>query len=129
MSTFSVFKWKYLVGKIWSKKLNCQFKLKFGMSTDLNMQNLMVVFISFWFRWEIAFWANLVRKIKIVTLSWNLLPRLIWSGAVKFSCFCWKYPFEANFILEAEVCYHKFQICRIDKLVTFFQFWPDTRFE
>ena len=57
-------------------------------------KNSIVVFVFFWCRFEIPFWANLAQKIKIVTLSWNFLPRLIWSGAVHFFCFNWKYPFE-----------------------------------
>ena len=129
MSTFSVVDWKYFVGKIWSKILNCQFKLKFGIYTDLNMQNLMLVFIFFWYSLKILFLPNLVQKIKIVTFSWNLLPRRIWSGALHFFCFCCKYLFAVNFILEAEICYQKFEVCRIDKLVTFFEFWADTLFE
>ena len=69
MFTFSVFNGKYLVGQICSKKLHCQFKLEFGMETDLNVQNLMVVFIFSELYWKYSFWANLVEKIKIVSLN------------------------------------------------------------
>ena len=34
---------------------NCQFKLKFGTKTNSNMQNSVVVFTFFSFRWEIPF--------------------------------------------------------------------------
>ena len=56
------------------KRLNRQFKLKFDTWANSNTQNLMVVFILC-FRLQILFWANLVQKIKIVSLSGNLVPR------------------------------------------------------
>ena len=90
MFTFSVFSQKYFFGKFGQKRKNCQFKLKFGTKTNLNMHNSVVLFI--------------------------------------FSVFDWKYPFMANFILEVEVWYLEFQICRIHKSFTFFRFWPDILF-
>ena len=39
------------------------------MQTDLNMQNLMVVFIFSDLDWKYPFWANLVQKDKIVSLN------------------------------------------------------------
>ena len=45
MFTFQFSTENILLGKFGKKKLNCRFKLKFGMETDLNMQNLKVVFI------------------------------------------------------------------------------------
>ena len=41
------------------------------------MQNSMVIFTFSVFDWKSTFWANLVQKIKIVCLSWNLVPTLI----------------------------------------------------
>ena len=32
------------------------------------------------------FWVNLVKKIKIVSLSWNLVPRLIWISEIQWWC-------------------------------------------
>ena len=32
------------------------------------------------------FWANLVQKIKIVSLGWNLVPRLIWICKIEWWC-------------------------------------------
>ena len=99
------------LGKFGPKNQNCQFKLKFGMETDLNMQSSVVVFIFSDLDWKYFFWANLVQKIKIATLSWNMVPRLIWICRIQwkelftFFVFDWEYPFEANFIREAEVWY------------------------
>ena len=36
-----------------------------------------MLFTFFVFEWKCPFWANLVQKIKIVTLCWNLVPSLI----------------------------------------------------
>ena len=41
------------------------------------MQNSMVVFTFAALDQKYLFGANLVQKIKIASLSWNLLPRLI----------------------------------------------------
>ena len=51
------------------KNQNCQFKLKFGTLTNLNMQNSVVVFTFSILDQKHTFWANLVQKIKIVSLS------------------------------------------------------------
>ena len=49
----------------------------FPSTTNLNMQNLMVMLAFSAFDQKYCFWANLVQKIKIVTLNWNLVLRLI----------------------------------------------------
>ena len=38
------------------------------------MQNSMVVFTFSVSEWRCSFWANLVQKVKIISLSWNLVP-------------------------------------------------------
>ena len=58
-----------LFGQIWSKNLTCQFKLKFGTQTNSNMQNSMVVFTFYVLDQKHTFRANLVQKIKTVSLS------------------------------------------------------------
>ena len=58
--------------KIGPKYQNSQFKLKFGIWTDLNMQNLVMVFTFSVFDWINPFWAKLVQKIKVDDLSQNL---------------------------------------------------------
>ena len=76
--TFSVLERKYpFTGKFGSKNETCQFKLKFGTKNNSNMQNLMMMFNFFCFGSKTHFWTNLVQKIKIVSLSWNLVRRLI----------------------------------------------------
>ena len=64
-------------GKFGPKKQNCQFKLKFGTETNSIMQNAMVMINFSIFDWKCSFWANLVQKFKIVSLSWNMIPRVI----------------------------------------------------
>ena len=82
-SRFSNFDEIYsFLGKFGPENQNCQFKLKFGMQTDLNMQSSMVVFIFSDLDWKHPFWVNLVQKVNIASLSWNLLTGLIqicWS--------------------------------------------------
>ena len=65
-----------IFGQISSKIQNCQFKLKFGTETNSYMYNSMVFIFSV-FHQKYSFCANLVQKIKIVCLSWNLVPRPI----------------------------------------------------
>ena len=65
------------LGKFGPKNQNCHFKLKFGTYSNSNMQNSMVMFILSVFDWKYPFWANLVQKVKIISLSWNLVPTLI----------------------------------------------------
>ena len=65
------------LGKFSPKNQICQFKLKFGTKTNSNIQNSKVVFTFSVLNRKYTFWANLVQKIKIVSLSWNLVPRLI----------------------------------------------------
>ena len=56
------------------------------------------------------FWAKLVQKIKIVSLSQNLVSRLIWICKVQWWCspffvFYWEYPFWANLVKKLKfVC-------------------------
>ena len=59
------------------KNQRCHFKLKFGTFTNLNMQNSVVMLSFSVLDQKYRFLANLVQKIKIVTLSSNLVLRLI----------------------------------------------------
>ena len=83
-----------LFGQIWPKKSELSvyaqlidehmvwffyelwFKLKFSSLTPSNMLNLTIMFILFWTA-NTHFWANLVQKIKTVSLRWKLIPRLV----------------------------------------------------
>ena len=79
-----------LMGKFGPKYQNCHFKLKFGTYSNSRMQNSMMLFIFLVFQWKYPFWANLVQKIKIVTLTWNLAPRLFRSCRIQGWCsFFW----------------------------------------
>ena len=51
------------------KSQNCQFKLKFGSKSNSNMQNSIVIVTFSVLDQKHTFWANLVQKIKIVSLS------------------------------------------------------------
>ena len=105
------------------------------MCTDLNMQNSMVVFIFFiyLFRPEIPFFGKFESENQNCQfkLKFGTKTNLNMHNSVAlfiFSVFDWKYPFMANFILEVEVWYLEFQICRNHKSFTFFRFWPDILF-
>ena len=68
-------------GQTWTKNQIFRFKLKFG-----NMQNSMVVFTFSVLDQKLTFRANLVQKIKIISLSWNLVPRLISICWIQWWC-------------------------------------------
>ena len=55
--------------KLGPKNQNCQFKLIFGTYTNSNMQNSMTLFIFSVLDRKHSLWANLVQKIKNVSLS------------------------------------------------------------
>ena len=74
------------LGKFGPKNQNCHFKLKFGTNTNSNIQNSMLMFIFLVFDWKYRFWANLVQKIKIVILSWNLVATLIRACRIQWWC-------------------------------------------
>ena len=58
-----------LLGKYSQKNKNCQSRLKFGIHTNSNMQNSMVMFTFSVFDQKYPFCLNLVQKIRIVSLS------------------------------------------------------------
>ena len=64
MFTFSFFRFRFL-GKFGPKNQSCQFKLKFGTKTNLNMQSSMVVFTFAVLDRKYLFWANLNQKISV----------------------------------------------------------------
>ena len=60
------------------------------------------------FHWKYPFLTNLFQKIKIVSLSWNLVPRVIWISRHQwwcslFSVFDWRYPFWANLVQKTKI--------------------------
>ena len=70
---FSVFDWEYIFSANLVKKNQNSLRKKKCRSY---MQNLMVMFTFSVFDWKYPFCINLVQKIQIVSLSWNLVPRL-----------------------------------------------------
>ena len=68
--TFSVLDQKNpFWGKSGQKYQVCQFKLKFGTKTNLNMQNLTMMVTFSVFVPKYPFWTNLVHKFKIACSS------------------------------------------------------------
>ena len=55
-------------------------------SSNLNMQNSVVMFTFSNFDRKYHFWVKLVQKIKIVSLFWNLAPRLIRICVIQWRC-------------------------------------------
>ena len=64
-----------LFEQIRSKKSKLSVELKFGTYTNSNMQNSMVIFT--FFDRKYPFWANFVQKVRLISWSWNLVPKLI----------------------------------------------------
>ena len=91
-SLFSFLTGNTLFGQIWSKNQTYYFKLKFGGQPNSSLEKLMMLFTFFVFDWKYPFGANLVQKIKIFSLRWNLILRIIricktqwWCSLFSFS--------------------------------------------
>ena len=56
------------MGKFGTENQNCQFKLKIGTKTNLDMQNPVLLFTFSVFDWKDPFQANLIQKIETVSL-------------------------------------------------------------
>ena len=74
----------------------------------------------FCFQLEIPFWVNLVQKLKVISLSWNFVPRLIqiwWCSLFLFSTgntfLCKFYPKNQNCHFELKFRNGLIWICRI----------------
>ena len=72
--------------KLGPKNQNCQFKLKFGNCPNSNTQNSIVMFTYSLLDRKSPFRANLVQKVKIVSLSWSLVSRLIRVPRIQWRC-------------------------------------------
>ena len=116
------------------KNQNCQFKLKFGTKTNWNMQNSMVMFILFVLDKKYHFLTMLVQKNKSVSLSWNLVPRLIricrieWAFSL-FFVLDGKHPFWADLFQKTKIVSlgwnlvsKLIRICRIQWWCSFYLF-------
>ena len=102
------------LGKVGPNNWNCHFKLKFGTYNNSNIQNSVMLFTFFVFDWKYLCWANLVQKIKILSLSWNLIRIIIricriqwWCTVFSFSSgnalFYENWPKKSKLSVEAEI--------------------------
>ena len=66
---FFILEQKYFLGNVGRKDQNNQFELIFGMRTNPNMQNSMVIFTFFVLDRKYPFWVTLVPEWKIVCLK------------------------------------------------------------
>ena len=76
---------------------NCLFKLKFRTSTNSNMQKSMALFNFSALDQKHHLGVNLVQKIKLVSLSWNLVPRLIPTCRIQWRCSLFCFGSETHF--------------------------------
>ena len=99
------------LGKFGSKNQNGQFELKFGAYTNSNMHNSVVVFTLSVLGLKKLFWANLVQKIKMISFSWNFVPRLIRECRIQWwyslSCFKLETIFLGQFGSTNQSCQFK----------------------
>ena len=66
-----------ILGKFRPKNRNWQFKLKFGINSESNMQNSIVMWTFSVLDQKYRFWENLVSKTQSC-FRWNSVLRLIW---------------------------------------------------
>ena len=101
------------------------------------MYNSMMVFTFSLLDRKHLFWVNLVQKIKIVSLSWNLVPRPIWICRILWSCLLfllhWKHPFCSNLVRKIKIFSLSWNlvpsliwICRVQWWCSFFCFRLET---
>ena len=50
------------------------------------MQNSVIIFTFSASDWKYPFWANLLQKFEIISLSWNLVPKLIEIYRIQWLC-------------------------------------------
>ena len=93
MFTFFVLTGISFLGKFGPKNQNCQFELKFGIVIVLLVFTLSIL------DQKNSSWANFVQKTKIVSLSWNLVPKLIRTCRIQWWCSLFLY-LTINILLE-----------------------------
>ena len=132
MFTFSVFNCKYLfLANLVQKNENLWIEAKIYYLDYFEYAKFNGGVHFFWFIPETPFWANLVQQIKIVSLSWNLVPRLfrIWRTQWWFDFFCIRpeTPFLGKFGPTNQNCRNLvprlFWICRIQWWCWLFLFY------
>ena len=86
------------------------------------MQSSMVMFTSSVFDREYPFWANLVQKIKILSLSWNLIPTLTRICRIQWWCFVFfstRSTFLSNFCPKNQNCQLKLKFAIQNSMMMF----------
>ena len=98
------------------------------------MRNSMIMFTFFVLEWKYPFWANLVQKIKIASLSWNLAPTLIRICRIQWWClfflcfigntlFGQVWPKKSKLLVEVKIWYlHNSNMQNSIMLFSFFVF-------
>ena len=99
---FFSFRWETpFLGKFGPKHQNCQFKLKFGTQTNLNMKNSMLVFTLSALDQK----QNCQFKLKFSTqINSNMQNSM---EVFTFSVLYWKYTFEGKFGIKIQYCQFK----------------------
>ena len=94
------------------KKWNWHFKLKFCTYSNLNMQNSIVMLTFFCFLVDILFLVKFgPKKSQIVSLIWNLVPRLIWICRTQQWFSLYLYLTGSNLFLE--ICFKKLNLLKL----------------
>ena len=114
----------------------CSKNLKLFVQSEIwypdhnsNMQNSMVVFILSALDRKYPFWTHLFQKLKIVSLRWNLVLRLIWIWKIEWSylfffVFDRKYPFFEKFLQKIKtICWSWNLVCKWYKKFEHLNFW------
>ena len=70
---------------------------------------------------ENPFWVNLVKKIKIVSYSWNLVASVIWISGIQWWCslfYFWPYLLWVNLVQKFKIVRSKWNL--IERLIFIF---------
>ena len=78
--------WANLVQNIKITCFNWNLVLKFGILTNSNIKNSIVLLTFSVFDRKYLFRATLVQKIKVVCFNWNLVLKQTWSCSIQCGC-------------------------------------------
>ena len=98
------------LGKIGLENPSCLFEVKLDTKTNSNIQNSIVVFTFSVFDRKYPFWANLVKKVKIFSLSWNLVASLNGIGRIHWCCSLFPFSTGNNFFGQSWSKKSKFSV-------------------
>ena len=128
MLTFSICDRKIpFWGNFGSKIQNCLFKLKFAIYPKSSKQNSKVMFIYYVLDRKYFFVCKISPKIKILSLSWNLVFRLIRICRIQCSCslfYFWvEIPILGKFGLKFKLVCLKSNLATILNRICTIQWW------